>query len=298
MRSIWKGTISFLLVSIPVKVYNAIETSEKIQFNQLHGDDFGPIGYEKRCKKCNLVVSTDQIVKGYQHAPEQYVVVSPEEIASITLKSNQSIEIIGFLEMSEIPTTYFDASYFAAPDGAAASKAYTLLRDVMKRTERIAIGKIILREREELITISPEGDGLILQKLHYRHEVRLIDAVPGISNKLTPSNTTELQLAENLVNNMLTSFAEIDTIDHYHSALKQLLETKVAGGTIEVKATKDTAAPVVDIMSALQASLDARSKQKAIDPAPPTNDSERPAQTLALVPDVERRTSNKKKKTA
>ena len=173
MRSIWKGAISFLLVSIPVKVYNAIETSEKIQFNQLHGDDFGPIGYEKRCKKCNLVVSSDQIVKGYQHAPEQYVVVSPEEIASITPESNQSIEIIGFLKPTEIPTTYFDASYFAAPDGAAASKAYTLLREVMKRTERIAIGKVIFREREELITISPEGDGLVLQKLHYRHEVRV-----------------------------------------------------------------------------------------------------------------------------
>jgi DNA end-binding protein Ku len=295
MRSIWKGAISFLLVSIPVKVYNAIETSEKIQFNQLHGDDFGPIGYEKRCKKCSLVVSNDQIVKGYQHAPEQYVVVSPEEIASITPESNQSIEIIGFLKPAEIPTTYFDASYFAAPDGAAASKAYTLLRDVMKRTERIAIGKVILREREELITISPEGDGLILQKLHYRHEVRVIESVPGISsNKLTPPNTTELELAENLVNNMLTSFAEIDTIDHFHSALKQMLETKAAGGTIEVKAAKTAAAPVIDIMSALQASLNARPKNKANETLP----SEPSAQTLTLVPATGVGTSKKKKKTA
>ena len=294
MRSIWKGAISFLLVSIPVKVYNAIETSEKIQFNQLHGDDFGPIGYEKRCKKCNLVVSSDQIVKGYQHAPEQYVVVSPEEIASITPESNQSIEIIGFLKPAEIPTTYFDASYFAAPDGAAASKAYTLLREVMKRTERIAIGKVILREREELITISPEGDGLILQKLHYRHEVRVIESVPGISsNKLTPPTTTELDLAENLVNNMVTSFAEIDTIDHFHSALKQMLETKAAGGTVEVKAAKTAAAPVIDIMSALQASLNARPKLKANETLP----SEPSAPTLTLVspPAV---ASKKKKKTA
>ncbi|MCA1579107.1 MAG: Ku protein [Acidobacteria bacterium] len=294
MRSIWKGAISFLLVSIPVKVYNAIETSEKIQFNQLHGDDFGPIGYEKRCKKCNLVVSSDQIVKGYQHAPEQYVVVSPEEIASITPESNQSIEIIGFLKPADIPTTYFDASYFAAPDGAAATKAYTLLREVMKRTERIAIGKVILREREELIAISPEGDGLILQKLHYRHEVRVIESVPGISsNKLTPPNTTELDLAENLVNNMLTSFAEIDTIDHFHSALKQLLETKAAGGTVEVKAAKTAAAPVIDIMSALQASLNARPKPKANETLP----SEPSAPTLTLVspPAV---ASKKKKKTA
>jgi DNA end-binding protein Ku len=295
MRSIWKGAISFLLVSIPVKVYNAIETSEKIQFNQLHGDDFGPIGYEKRCKKCSLVVSNDQIVKGYQHAPEQYVVVSPEEIASITPESNQSIEIIGFLKPAEIPTTYFDASYFAAPDGNAASKAYTLLRDVMKRTERIAIGKVILREREELITISPEGDGLILQKLHYRHEVRVIESVPGISsNKLTPPNTTELELAENLVNNMLTSFAEIDTIDHFHSALKQMLETKAAGGTIEVKAAKTAAVLVIDIMSALQASLNARPKNKANETLP----SETSAQTLTLVPATGVGTSKKKKKTA
>lgn len=294
MRSIWKGAISFLLVSIPVKVYNAIETSEKIQFNQLHGDDFGPIGYEKRCKKCNLVVSSDQIVKGYQHAPEQYVVVSPEEIASITPESNQSIEIIGFLKPTEIPTTYFDASYFAAPDGAAASKAYTLLREVMKRTERIAIGKVIFREREELITISPEGDGLILQKLHYRHEVRVIESVPGMSsNKLTPPNTTELDLAENLVNNMLTSFAEIDTIDHFHSALKQLLETKAAGGTVEVKAAKTAAAPVIDIMSALQASLNTRPKPKANETLP----SEPSAPTLTLVSPAAV-ASKKKKKTA
>jgi DNA end-binding protein Ku len=296
MRSIWKGAISFFLLSIPVKVYNAIETSEKIQFNQLHGDDFGPIGYEKRCKKCNLLVSSDQIVKGYQHAPEQYVVVSPEEIASITPESNQSLEIIGFLTPAEIPTTYFDASYFAAPDGAAASKAYALLREVMKRTERVAIGKAILREREELYTISPDGDGLILQKLHYRHEVRLIESVPGIaSNKLTPPNATELDLAENLVKQMITSFAEIDTIDRFHSALKQMLETKVAGGTIEVKAAKTAAAPVIDIMSALKASLNARSKHNSDE----TSLSEPSAQTLTLVPPaVDQHTSKKKKKTA
>lgn len=297
MRSIWKGAISFFLLSIPVKVYNAIETSEKIQFNQLHADDFGPIGYEKRCKKCNLVVSSDQIVKGYQHAPEQYVVVSPEEIASITPESNQSIEIIGFLKPAEIPTTYFDASYFAAPDGAAASKAYSLLREVMKRTERIAIGKVILREREELITISPDGEGLILQKLHYRHEVRVIESVPGISsNKLAPPNTAELELAENLVNNMITSFGEIDTIDHFHSALKEMLETKVAGGTIEVKAAKTAAAPVIDIMSALKASLNARSKHNSDE----TLQSEPSTQTLTLVPPPaeEQRSSKKKKKTA
>ena len=283
MRSIWKGAISFLLVSIPVKVYNAIETSEKIQFNQLHRDDFGPIGYEKRCKKCGVVVTNEEIVKGYQHAPDQYVVVSPQEIASITPESNHSIEIIGFLKPEEIPTTYLDASYFAAPDGAAASKAYTLLRDVMRRTERIAIGKVILREREELITISPDGDGLILQKLHYRYEVRQVASVPGV-DKLPATNSSELDLAETLVNQMLTSFDEIDTDDHFHTALREMLDTKVAGGTIEVKTTEHATAPVVDIMSALRASLNATPKRTGKDKS---NDS-----ALTLV------SPTRKKKTA
>ena len=287
MRSIWTGTISFLLVSIPIKVYNAIETSEKIQFNQLHRDDFGPIGYDKRCKKCSMVVSNDEIVKGYQHEPDQYVVVTPEEIESITPESNHSIQIIGFLQPEEIPTTYFDASYFAAPDSAAASKAYVLLRDVMKRTGRIAIGKVILREREELIIISPDGNGLILQKLHYRHEVRQFQSVPGI-NTLPDTNGSELEIAETLVNQMVTTFDEIDTEDHFHTALKAMLETKVAGGTIEVKAAKPAAAPVIDIMSALKASLSATPKRERKDTS---NES-----TLTLVSPTHN--DRRKKKTA
>jgi len=108
MRSIWKGSITFSLVSIPIKVFNAIETSEKIAFNQLHaGDCLGPIGQKKQCKKCDLTVTNDEIVKGYQHEKEKYVVVSPEEIASIAPESNEAIEIIGFIKPEEIPTAYF-----------------------------------------------------------------------------------------------------------------------------------------------------------------------------------------------
>ena len=194
MRSIWKGSITFSLVSIPIKVFNAIETSEKISFNQLHaGDCLGPIGQKKQCKKCDLTVTNDEIVKGYQHEKEKYVLVAPEEIASITPESNEAIEIIGFIKPEEIPTTYFDASYFAAPNGTAAERSYALLREVMKRSGRIGIAKVILREREDLITISPNGDGLMIQKLHYRHEVRSVVDVPGISNQATPQDN-ELQL--------------------------------------------------------------------------------------------------------
>jgi homoserine dehydrogenase len=96
MRSIWKGHIRFLLVAIPVRIYNAIETSEKIQFNQLHRDDFGPIGYDKRCKKCNEVVSNDQITKGYQYEPDRYAIIEPDDIARIKIKTTRAVDIVGF----------------------------------------------------------------------------------------------------------------------------------------------------------------------------------------------------------
>jgi DNA end-binding protein Ku len=255
MRSIWKGSITFSLVSIPIKVFNAIETSEKISFNQLHaGDCLGPIGQKKQCKKCDLTVTNDEIVKGYQHEKEKYVLVAPEEIASITPESNEAIEIIGFIKPEEIPTTYFDASYFAAPNGPAAERSYALLREVMKRSGRIGIAKVILREREDVIAISPNGDGLMIQKLHYRHEVRSVANVPGISNQAAPQDN-ELQLATTLVEQMVTTFDQIDTTDHFHAALKQMLDAKVAGETITTTGEVRKPAAVIDIMTALQASL-------------------------------------------
>jgi DNA end-binding protein Ku len=255
MRSIWKGSITFSLVSIPIKVFNAIETSEKISFNQLHaGACLGPIGQKKQCKKCDVTVTNDEIVKGYQHEKEKYVLVAPEEIAKITPESSEAIEIIGFIKPEEIPTTYFDASYFAAPNGQAAERSYALLREVMKRSGRIGVGKVILREREDLITISPNGDGLMIQKLHYRHEVRSVVDVPGISSQATPQDN-ELQLATTLVEQMVTTFDQIDTTDHFHAALKEMLDAKVAGETITTTGEVRKPAAVIDIMTALQASL-------------------------------------------
>jgi DNA end-binding protein Ku len=288
MRSIWTGTISFLLISFNVKLYNAIETSKKISFNQLHSGCNGAIGYTKQCKKCDAVVSSDEIVKGYEYDKGQFVIVTPDEISSIAPKSNESIEVIGFIDPNEVPTTYFDASYFVAPNGVSAGKAYSLLRDAMNATGLIAIAKVILRDREELITLSPNSDGLILQKLHYRHEVRTQTDVPGISS-LPATNQNELELAQSLVEQSITRFDEIDTTDHFHTNLRQMLDTKIAGGTIEVKKDKSTTAPVVDIMSALRASLSARSQK------PATASSTAPTLTL-LEPTT--KASKRKRKTA
>ena len=172
MRSIWKGHIRFLLVAIPVRIYNAIETSEKIQFNQLHRDDYGPIGYDKRCKKCGQVVTNDQITKGYQYEPDRYAIVEPDDIAKVKIKTTKAVDIIGFVDSSEIPTTFYDSPYYAGPDGPVSEKPYALLREVMKQTGKIGIGKVVLRDREDLVAVFPHENGLVLQKLHYPHEIQ------------------------------------------------------------------------------------------------------------------------------
>lgn len=252
MRSIWKGHIRFLLVAIPVRIYNAIETSEKIQFNQLHREDYGPIGYDKRCKKCGQVVTNDQITKGYQYEADRYAIVEPEDIAKVKIKTTKAVDIIGFVDANEIPTTFFDSPYYAGPDGPVAEKPYALLREVMKQTGKIGIGKVVLRDREDLVALFPYEKGLVLQKLHYPHELRSIDNVPEIdgAQKL---DKNELKLATTLVEQMATSLKEIDTVDNYHEALKTLIESRIKGKkTVEFEVEE---LPRLDIMSALKKSL-------------------------------------------
>jgi len=266
MRSIWKGHIRFLLVAIPVRIYNAIETGEKIQFNQLHRDDFGPIGYDKRCKKCNEIVSNDQITKGYQYEPDRYAIVEPEDIAKIKIKTTRAVDIVGFVDASEIPTTFYDAPYYAGPDGPVSEKPYALLREVMKQTGKVGIGKVILRDREDLVAVFPHGDGLVLQKLHYPHELRKMEDVPDLegAQKL---NKNELKLATTLVQEMATTLDEVDTTDNYHEALKKLIDSKIKGNKVVEFEVEEL--PRLDIMSALKKSLQASSRKPMVKaPAP------------------------------
>ena len=253
MRSIWKGHIRFLLVAIPVRIYNAIETSEKISFNQLHRDDYGPIGYDKRCKKCEQVVTNDQITKGYQFEPDRWAVVEPDDIAKVKIKTTKAVDIIGFVDASEIPATFYDSPYYAGPDGPVAEKPYALLREVMRQTGKIGVGKVVLRDREDLVAVFPHEKGLVLQKLHYPHELRKMDDVPELdgAQKL---DKNELKLATTLVEQMVTSLSEIDTTDNYHEALKKLIDAKIKGKqTVEFEPVEEL--PRLDIMSALKKSL-------------------------------------------
>src|ERR1043165_4358333 len=148
MRSIWKGYIRFSLVTIPIRIYNAVNTEETIRFNQLHKEDNGPVGYEKKCKKCGKTLTAEEICKGYQFEPEQYVIVLPEDLEKIKLKSTKVIEIEGFINAGEIQPSLYESPYFAGPDGMVASKAYSLLSEALKASGKVGMGKVVLRDRE------------------------------------------------------------------------------------------------------------------------------------------------------
>src|SRR5678815_317504 len=180
MRSIWKGHIRFSLVTIPIRIYNAVDTEETIRFNQLHKEDNGAVGYDKKCKKCGKVLMADEICKGYQFEPEQYVIVSPEDIEKIKLKSTKVIEIEGFIDASEIHPSLYESPYFAGPDGLVASKAYSLLTQALQTSGKVGIGKVVLREREEVVLIAPLEGGLVLYKLRTPQELRKIGEVPQL----------------------------------------------------------------------------------------------------------------------
>ena len=258
MRSIWKGHIRFSLVTIPIRIYTAVDTEETIRFNQLHKEDNGPVGYEKKCKKCGKSLTTEQIVKGYQFEPEQYVIVSPEDLEKIKLKSTKVIEIEGFIGAAEVHPTLYESPYFAGPDGLVAAKTYSLLTQALQASGKVGVGKVVLRDREEVVMIAPLDGGLVLYKLRNPDELRKMGDVPQLESKEV--NKDELKLSISLVESMASNLKDLDLTDHYRDALRELIEAKIAGR--EVVSVPEEEKPVVDIMTALRQSIYRTKAQK------------------------------------
>ncbi|NNC95383.1 MAG: Ku protein [Chitinophagales bacterium] len=264
MKAIWKGHIRFSLVTIPIRIYNAIETSSTIRFNQLHKEDNGRIGYEKVCKKCNKKVSADDIVKGYEYESDQYAIVESEDFDKVKLKSTKVIEIEGFVDKSEVHPTLFDSPYFAGPDGEVAAKTYALLSETLKASGKIGVGRVVLRDRESIMLMTANEKGILLYKLRYPSEVRNITDVPLIDEAVTDDE--QLQLAEMLVEKMTAKFEDLDLKDRYKSGLLEVIENKIAGKEVVTVAEEDE--PVKDIMTALKQSIDqAKADKKPMEKA-------------------------------
>jgi DNA end-binding protein Ku len=220
--------------------------------NQLHKEDYGPVGYDKRCKKCKQVISNEEIIKGYQYAPDQYAILEPEDIAKVKVKTTKVIDIVGFVEAAEVSPMLYDAPYFAGPDGEVSAKMYALLTEVLKQSGKIGLGKVVLRDREDFVAVAPHDGGLILHKLRYPKELRSLNEVPMLT-KQAELDPNELKLARTLVDQMVTSISEVDMRDRYNEALKEIIEAKIAGK--EVAEFVEEEQPVVDIMTALKESI-------------------------------------------
>jgi DNA end-binding protein Ku len=258
MRAIWKGFIRFSLVTIPVNLYSAVESSSTISFNQLHKTDHGRVGYEKKCKKCGKILSNDEIVKGYEFQPDQYVIIDNEDLQKIKLESTKTIEIEGFVNASEVSPKLYDSPYFIGPDGEVEKKAYALFTETLKETAKMGIGKVVMRDREDIVMISPEENGMMMFKLRYPNELRKMSSVPQL-NGMT-ADKDQLKLAKNLVESMTTTMDKIELKDKYQDALRELIETKAEGK--EFIATTKEVKPVTDIMAALKQSLEQAKKEK------------------------------------
>lgn len=258
MRAIWKGHIRFSLVTIPILVYNAVDTEQKISFNLLHKEDHGPIGYDKRCKKCNKVVSSEEVVKGFKYESERYVIVEKEDLDKINLKSTKIIEIGGFIDAKEVHPTLLESPYYAGPDGPVAVQAYSLLAAALRETGKVGIGKVVLHDREDVVMIAPYENAVVLYKLRSPGEIRNISEIPQLNGKST--DREGLKLARSLVASMSTTLDKIDLTDKYHDALRAIIEAKVSGK--EIVTVEEEERPVVDIMTALKQSIERAKAQK------------------------------------
>lgn len=284
MRAIWKGHIQFSLVNIPVRVYNAIDSGQTISFNLLSKEGHNPVAYEKKDKVTGEPLKSEDIVKGYQYEPGQYVIVEEEDLAKVRLKSTRVVEIEGFVKTEEVHPTLYESPYFIGPDGDVAAKTYGLLMQTLKESGKIGVGKVVLRDRETPVLIAPHEGGILMYRLRYPNEVRSMREVPQLLDVKVDKD--QLKLAKTLVDSMTTKFANIEMKDHYYDALKAIIDAKVAGK--EVVTVTEEEPKVVDIMTALKASIDA-AKKKPMEKAKGATAKE--AKTEAKEPKLKRKAS-------
>jgi len=256
MRAIWKGHIQFSLVTIPVRIYNAIDTGQTISFNLLSKEGHNPVSYEKKDKVTGQTLRQEDIVKGYQYETGQYVIIDNEDFAKVKLKSEKVIEIEGFVDSTEVHPTLFETPYYIGPDGDIAAKTYGLLMETLRQSGKIAVGKVVLRDRETPLLLAPFDGGIVMYRLRYPSEVRSMREVPQLLE--VKADKEQLKLAKTLVDSMTTKFANVEMKDHYYEKLMSIIEAKIAGK--EVVIVEEEEPKVVDIMTALKASIDAAKK--------------------------------------
>jgi DNA end-binding protein Ku len=251
-RSIWSGAISFGLVNVPVKLYSAV-SRKNVRFHQLHDADHVRIQQKRVCPADGEEVAYENIVKGYEISPDQYVVIEPEELEGLDPKKTRSIDIQEFVDLSEIDPIYFDHPYYLAP-GTGASKAYRLLLQAMQETNKVAIARVVIRQKENLVAIRATGDVMTMATMVFHDEVvdpETIDELPDDESKATKR---EVEMAEQLIDSLTGPFEPEKYHDEYRERVLELIEAKAAGEEITIQPPEEPA-KVPDLMAALEQSL-------------------------------------------
>ncbi|CAM3945885.1 Ku protein [Paenibacillus alkaliterrae] len=255
MHTVWKGAISFGLVHVPVKMFTATEDKD-IHFRSLHKECGMPISYAKTCRHCDKEIGPDEIVKGFEYEKDKYVIVKEEELEKIKPESAKTIQILDFVDLSEIDPLYFQKAYYLSPDMAGAG-AYSLLLEAIKQTGKIGIAKISIRSKSSLAAIRVVDNCLCLETMHFPDEIRSISQIPNLPEQ-TAVNEKELSMAKTLVEQLSEKFQTEKYTDDYRLALLEMIEQKIAGESVDIVSTPaEGRSNVIDLMAALQASLEA-----------------------------------------
>lgn len=248
--TVWKGYISFGLITIPVRLFAAART-ERVSFNQIHQPCGGRIKQQIFCPQCDRIAERNELVKGYEVEKDRYVIVKDEEIKEIAPPSSDTMEIVEFVKAEGIDPIYFDASYFMAPEDAG-KKAYHLLFETMRKSGYSAIAKIAMHQREFTVVVRPHAQGLLLHTMFYPEEVREVPEF--LQDRTVTVKPQEVELAEKLVEGLAAEFDPSKYHDDYQTRVMQMIEAKRDGLTVGAEPPRKRA-PVIDLMQALQKSL-------------------------------------------
>jgi len=252
-RALASGTVSFGLVSIPVKVYSATESSGSIHFNLLHKDCGSRLKQQYLCAKDGTVVGRDEMVKGYEFAEDQYVMFTNEELKELEEESTQSIDITEFVPLEKVDPIYFDKPYYLGP-GKGGDKAYRLLTTAMRQSERAGLAKYAARGKQYLVMLRPtEDDRLVMQQLHYADEVRSAAEIAAPSGEV---REPELKLALQIIDQIShDEFKPEAYHDEVQERIERVIQKKVEGKEVSIAPTAEPKAQIIDLMEALKASL-------------------------------------------
>jgi DNA end-binding protein Ku len=265
MKAMWKGTVSFGLVSIGVKLYAATEERD-IRFHQIHAKDGGRIRYRRTCMVCGEEVDFDDIAKGYDIGGGEMVVLTDADFADLPLPTTHAIEVVEFVPADQVDPILYARAYYLEPDGRA-TKPYVLLREALTRTDRVAIVKVALRQREQLGTLRVRDGALLLHTVLWPDEVRR--PAFGFLDTDVQAQPAELAMAESLIESMAADFDPAQYTDNYRAALQEVIEAKVAGRHVVHHEEEGPPPAAVDLMAALRASVERARAARGEEPPPP-----------------------------